>query len=511
MPALRRRTLRRRVLPAVVMLAVAVTSGLLVLPAGAAPVFTVDDTTDAPDAAPGDGRCASTHEQRCTLRAAVMEAGASGGARIVLPAGTFQLAIPGGTEVDPAATGLNAPTAAAGDLDISNAIDIVGADPAKTVIDGMNSVRVFDVHPGGVLNLEQLRIKNGRADYDSASTHVHGGAIHNHGYLNLFHVVIDNNASAPNWGGGGITNGGDGVAGLTEVTVARNVSPSHGAGIENVGRLTLRNVTITENQAPTQAGAGLWSSNTTTMSSSILAGNTGGDCLLPITFNPITSGGHNLQGDGSCTGLNLATDYKGDPAFQAGLPGAPLYYPLSSYSPAEDSAGENNCSGTDIRGVTRPQDSDNDTIAECDMGSYEKEPGLIDNVAKLQGITDDRMAALSVTGQTVREPTPDASAHAATIARAPRPALMVFTVRLSKRVSKPVRVRAATLNGTARAGSDYRGRRATLRFRPRQTVKRFVVLVLGDRRNEPRETLKVRLSDPVGATLLRTMATGRII
>jgi len=36
------------------------------------------------------------------------------------------------------------------------------------------------------------------------------------------------------------------------------------------------------------------------------------------------------------------------------------------------------------------------------------------------------------------------------------------------------------------------------------------VPVLGDRRKERTETLKVRLTDPVGATLLRTIATGRI-
>ena len=139
MPAPRRRTLRRRVIPAVAMLAAAVTSGLLVLPAGAAPVFTVDDTTDAPDAAPGDGRCASTHEQRCTLRAAIMEAGTAPAASIKLPAGTFQLSIPGGAEVDPAATGANAPNAGVGDLDISTSVEIDGADPAKTVIDGMTA------------------------------------------------------------------------------------------------------------------------------------------------------------------------------------------------------------------------------------------------------------------------------------------------------------------------------------------------------------------------------------
>ena len=110
------------------------------------------------------------------------------------------------------------------------------------------------------------------------------------------------------------------------------------------------------------------------------------------------------------------------------------------------------------------------------------------------------MAALSVSGQTVREPT-GAGTQTATVAAVPRVAVMVFTVRLSKRVSKPVTVRAATLNGTPAPGSDFRARRATLRFRPRQTVKRFLVAVLGDRRKERTETLKVRLADPVGATL----------
>jgi hypothetical protein len=368
----RRRVVTRLAAPA------ALIGGLLALgavgPAGAAPVFSVDDTVDAPDATPGDGVCASTEQQHCTLRAAVMEAEASGGARIVLPAGTFRLTIPGGKEVDSSATGQNAPDPAVGDLDISTRTDIIGAGPHQTVIDGMNSVRVFDVHHnGGVLGLESLRIKDGRADYDSASKHVHGGAIHNHGYLHLFHVVVDDNASAPRWGGGGITNGGDGVANLTEVTVARNTSPSHGGGIENVGRLSMQHVTVAENQAPSQAGGGLWNAGSTTIAKSIVAANTGDDCLAP---GPISSAGYNLQGDASC-GFTQPTDQEGDPAFQAGLPGAPLYYALSSYSPAEDTAGENNCFGTDIRGVERPLDSDEDGIVECDMGSFEKEPGKV--------------------------------------------------------------------------------------------------------------------------------------
>ena len=168
----------------------------------------------------------------------------------------------------------------------------------------------------------------------------------------MSHVAIDDNAAPRGWGGGGITNGADGIANINESTVARNTSPNYGGGIENRGRLSMVNVTVAENQAPVNGGGGLWTASSSMhISSSLVAANEGGDCLRPA--GTITSGGYNLEGDGTCA-FDQPTDLQGDPAFEAGLPGAPIYYPLSSYSPAEDTAGENNCSGTDIRGVDRP-------------------------------------------------------------------------------------------------------------------------------------------------------------
>jgi hypothetical protein len=378
-----RRARRRRLLGTVSAPAILIAGVLgvcVAAPADSSPTFTVDDTADAPDAKPGDGVCA-TARQQCTLRAAVMEAGTVGVANIELPAGTYRLTIPGGAEVRK--VGNNAPNSAVGDLDISTSVEITGAGPDQTIIDGMNNVRVFDIHRDkvnlnrvGVLGLSGLRIKNGRADYDSLSKHVHGGAIHNHGYLHMSHVAVDDNTAPRNWGGGGITNGTDGVANINESTVARNTSPSHGGGIENWGRLSMVNVTVAENQAPANNGGGLWNAATSlNISSSLVALNNGDDCH--VALGAIRSGGYNLEGDGTCA-FGQPTDLEGDPAFEAGLPGAPLYYPLSSYSPAEDTAGENNCSGTDIRGVDRPQDGDEDSIVECDMGSFEKLPGLVD-------------------------------------------------------------------------------------------------------------------------------------
>src|SRR6185369_5960639 len=72
--------------------------------------FTVNSITDAVDANPGNGVCATAAGQ-CTLRAAIQEANASRGAdTITLPAGTYTLTI----------AGRNEDAAAMGDLDIND-------------------------------------------------------------------------------------------------------------------------------------------------------------------------------------------------------------------------------------------------------------------------------------------------------------------------------------------------------------------------------------------------------
>lgn len=83
-----------------------------------AQAFTVSSTLDEPDANPGDGLCLSVPSGACTLRAAIMEANAQGGASTIsLPAGTFKLTIPGANE-DLEATG---------DLDVYANLTIIGA------------------------------------------------------------------------------------------------------------------------------------------------------------------------------------------------------------------------------------------------------------------------------------------------------------------------------------------------------------------------------------------------
>lgn len=90
--------------------------------------------------------------------------------------------------------------------------------------------------------------------------------------------------------------------------------------------------------------------------------------------------------------------------------------------------------------------------------------------------------------------------------------LLAFTVRLSRASTTAVTYTIATANGTAAAGSDYVASTLTgQNIAAGQTSKTFNVTVNGDKVREGNETLTVKLSAPVGATLLDAQATGKIL
>ncbi len=86
-----------------------------------------------------------------------------------------------------------------------------------------------------------------------------------------------------------------------------------------------------------------------------------------------------------------------------------------------------------------------------------------------------------------------------------------FVVFLSGSSSEPVTVGYSTADGTARAGSDYTARSGTLTFTPGTTFVNVTVPVLGDRSVEPTETFRLRLENPVNATIAVGSATGTIV
>jgi CSLREA domain-containing protein len=112
----------------------------------------VTSTTDAVDGAPGNGVCAAA-SGACTLRAAVQEANALAGAHVILvPAGTYTLAV----------AGRNEDNAAAGDLDVRRNVTIDGAGAGATILDGNSIDRLFHIVATGVqLHLIELTLQRG--------------------------------------------------------------------------------------------------------------------------------------------------------------------------------------------------------------------------------------------------------------------------------------------------------------------------------------------------------------
>ena len=137
----------------------------------------------------------------------------------------------------------------------------------------------------------------------------------------------------------------------------------------------------------------------------------------------------------------------------------------------------------DIRGASRPQDGDGDGVARCDVGSFER---------------DTTLPRLSV-----------ADAHRCEgNSGTPK---MLFIVSLTPATTQPVTVQVATVDDTARAGSDYNAHHATLAFQPGSHGKKFWVTLIPDRIREKNETFKVKLSSPTGATITRAAAVGTIV
>jgi uncharacterized repeat protein (TIGR01451 family) len=153
-------------------------------------------TADELDTAHG-GSDADTGE---SLREAIMEANRNPSQKtwVLLDAKTYTLTRAGKSE-DSNLTG---------DLDITllGFVVVLGAGESRTVIDGNQLDRVFDVHPGGSLELRDLTIRNGQSDCGQS-----GGGISSAGTLTLLRVEVLSNATADCYGGGVSGGNGGGV------------------------------------------------------------------------------------------------------------------------------------------------------------------------------------------------------------------------------------------------------------------------------------------------------------
>ncbi|MEC7556086.1 MAG: choice-of-anchor Q domain-containing protein [Planctomycetota bacterium] len=175
--------------------------------------FIVNSFLDSVDVNPNDGISAD-NDGLSSLRAAINEANSRPGRdTIILPSGTFLLAL----------TGRDDDTGLVGDLDITDDLEILGADDGVTVIDADGIDRVFHVAAGASLSISNVTITGG-----DAGTAAYGGAVLNSGELVISDVVVTGNVAAR---GGGVFNAGS--LSVVDSTIDSNHAYVQGGGIFN--------------------------------------------------------------------------------------------------------------------------------------------------------------------------------------------------------------------------------------------------------------------------------------
>ena len=341
------------------------------------------------------------------------------------------------------------------------------------------------MHAGGRLWLQDMTLQNGKADFDQATYHEHGAAIHNHGRLDLDRVaVINSSSTSPShaWGGGGITNAGE--AQLVNVTIAQNSTDAQGGGVENRGELRTLNVTVTDNSAPAGKGGGIFFATAPnvqmfTADTIVALNRPGADCS---GMQKIISSGANLGSDNTCRFFASSDRRRVKPGFDRNTFGPPLFYPLLPKSRA-----------VDINLLCQYND-----FAAC--------------LARRTATATASRAATAAPTSWSRAGRRRCSSGACASKRA-RTARRGSGSRSGCRraATHTVTVRATTRNGSARAGSDFVAKSVKLTFRPGQRHKRFTVAVNGDRTRERNEKFRVRLSAAKGAPIADAGATVTIV
>lgn len=348
-------------------------------------------------------KTADTDETTCNVDCSLREAIAKAepGDTIVIAAGTYTLTL--GRE-----------------LRIDKDLTLTGAGAKATIIEattamlspgsGVSGFRVLTITRGNV-SISGVTIRNGKSTGESAG-------ISNAGTLNLTNSIITKNWANSTGSSGGIFNSGS--LALTNSTVTENKSSGPGGGIGNSGTMTITNSTISGNIAFNGGGGGIYNTRMLTLINSTVSGNTttdqnnrggggianrgrmilrnstvsGNSGILGggiMTFggsttelvntivvnNPsggncrqesrLTSLGHNLDDDGTCT-LKDPTDLSNTDPLLGPLQdnGGPSFtHALLPGSPAIDAGDDAACLDTDQRGALRPQGS------ACDIGAFE--------------------------------------------------------------------------------------------------------------------------------------------
>jgi len=300
----------------------------------------------------------------------------SGTDEITVPAGTYNLAIPGAGEQGDAT----------GDLDVSGPVTIRHIGGGSTIVDAKGLDRVFEVNTPGAapVTISGITIQGGHAvgPADFTSTGAGGGILVSAGALTLVNSTIAGNLADAF--GGGIETRPSATSNLTNDTISGNRSQHDGGGVDNTGgTMTLLNVTVAGNVADAQplpvppggvspGGGGVGNfGGTTTMHNALVTGNSERRGQTPDCFNfgssTLVSQGQTLIGTlAGCAYTAGAGDITGGdpklgPLAENGGP-TPTHALLSGSAALNKGVG---CARTDQRGVPRSAGG------ACDIGAYE--------------------------------------------------------------------------------------------------------------------------------------------
>jgi CSLREA domain-containing protein len=312
----------------------------------------------------------------CSLREAVIAANLTvEHDTIVVPAGTYVLSLAGPGE-DAAATG---------DLDLLEAVTIVGDPAGGTVIDGDLGDRLFHLL-GAVVDLVDMTLTRGSTPGDFYGG---GGVLVESGTLTMTRCTISD--CVCDHDGGGIFSLGTVV--LDRSAIVGNTCARAG-GILHAGLdLQLTNTTVSGNTATVSSSGGIdidGLAMSATLRSSTISGNTGfdadsltlrsvlwisntifdGGCAIVPGMGTVNSEGGNLESPGDTCELDHVSDAVGVSAVDLGL--GPLQdnggptptHALDVGSTAIDSGNDGLCPPTDQRDWLRLD-------PDCDVGSFE--------------------------------------------------------------------------------------------------------------------------------------------